>query len=412
MVPDIREKLTVLDLLDKKFWPKGFSHKDDWSNKDIFDILQYSLKKQSNEKSDKPYFWFLDFNCRQDPETSNIVEDSINVLNKHGFNNDNTIFVLCSDHGYPDPASGITPEILKQKKLTHDMFMTDDNILIPLIFSYPKCKKNMKIDNLCSSLDIMPTILEILGVEIPEKIKNQWFGKSLLNLIEKKINYDFYQKRKVRVDARFLGQEGRVTAIRDNKYKLLYFHDKKKYELFSVGSNHLDEKKIDVEKNKFVFEDLKDEFNASEQDAIKFQINYSIHKLTQKLNKERVVNSILILHNNQSISNLLNETLNQLYKDASISILNFNEIDYKLENKFDLLFIFDDGAQKNIDLLLKNLNFKKKFFIDINMNISIKSGMILRFIKTIYYNRKFYIKEPMLIFWKIGKIFKAILKKV
>ena len=61
----------------------------------------------------------------------------------------------------------------------------------------------------------------------------------------------------------------------------------KKYELFSVGSNHLDEK-IDVEKNKFVFEDLKDEFNASEQDAIKFQINYSIHKLTQKLNKEEL----------------------------------------------------------------------------------------------------------------------------
>ena len=171
-------------------------------------------------------------------------------------------------------------------------------------------------------------------------------------------------------------------------------------------------KKIDVEKNKFVFEDLKDEFNASEQDAIKFQINYSIHKLTQKLNKERVVNSILILHNNQSISNLLNETLNQLYKDASISILNFNEIDYKLGNKFDLLFIFDDGTQKNIDLLLKNLKFKKKFYIDINMNISIKSGMIIRFIKTIYYNRKFYIQEPMLIFWKIGKIFKSILKKV
>ena len=36
-----------------------------------------------------------------------------------------------------------------------------------------------------------------------------------------------------------------------------------------------------------------------------------------------------------------------------VSILNFNEIDYKLENKFDLLFIFDDGAQKNIDLLQK-----------------------------------------------------------
>ena len=78
--------------------------------------MQYSLKKQSNEKSDKPYFWFLDFNCEQDPETSNIVEDSINVLNKHGFNNDNTIFAVCSDHGYPDPASGITPKKFLNRK--------------------------------------------------------------------------------------------------------------------------------------------------------------------------------------------------------------------------------------------------------------------------------------------------------
>ena len=33
--------------------------------------------------------------------------------------------------------------------MTHDMFMTDDNIMIPLILSYPGCPVGLKIDNLC-----------------------------------------------------------------------------------------------------------------------------------------------------------------------------------------------------------------------------------------------------------------------
>lgn len=412
MVPDIREKLTVLDLLDRKYWPNNYSHKDDWSNKDIYKILKNALKIFSDHNSKKPYFWFLDFNCRQDPETSNIVEDSIKLLNENGYNNDNTIFVLCSDHGYPDPNSGITPEILKQKKLTHDMFMTDDNIMIPLIFSYPGCKKNVKINNLSSSLDIMPTILEILEIEISDDIKKQWFGESRLKIINESSKTEVDQERKVRVDARFLGQDGRVTAIRNNKNKLLYFHDKKKFELFTIGSSHLDEKKIEIEKNKKIYEDLRNEFERSEEAAVKFQVNYSIYKLTKELKKLKGIKSILILHKNKSMSDVLNNTLSQLYKDSKVSILNFDEIKSVSEEKFDLLFVFDDGVEKNINQMISKINFKKKFFIDINMNISIKSGMILRFIKTIYYNRKFYLQEPMLIFWKIGRAIKVIFNKI
>ena len=412
MVPDIREKLTVLDLLDRKYWPKNYSHKDDWSNKDIYKILKNALKIFSNQNSKKPYFWFLDFNCRQDPETSNIVEDSIKLLNENGFNKDNTIFVLCSDHGYPDPQSGITPEILKQKKLTHDMFMTDDNIMIPLIFSYPGCKKNTKFNNLSSSLDIMPTILEILGIKISDNVKKQWFGESRFKIIKETSDIKADQERKVRVDARFLGQNGRVTAIRNNKNKLLYFHDKKKFELFAIGNSHLDEKRIKIEENKKIYEDLKNEFKKSEEAAIKFQVNYSIHKLTKKLKKLKDIKSILILHNNQSMSDVLDNTLSKLYTDAKVSILNFNEIKSVSEINFDLLFVFDDGVEKNISQIISKVKFKDKFYIDINMNISIKSGMLMRFIKTIYYNRKFYLQEPMLIFWKIGRVIKVIFKKI
>ena len=118
----------------------------------------------------------IDFNCRKDPQTSKIVEDSIQLFHQYNYRHNNTIFVLCSDHGYPDPKTGINPEYLKKNKLTHDMFMTDDNIMIPLILSYPKCIKGKKIEDLCSSLDIMPTLLDILKIKVNKKIMlNNYF---------------------------------------------------------------------------------------------------------------------------------------------------------------------------------------------------------------------------------------------
>ena len=112
------------------------------------------------------------------------------------------------------------------------------------------------------------------------------------------------------------------------------------------------------------------------------------------------------------MSDVLDNTLSKLYTDAKVSILNFNEIKSVSEINFDLLFVFDDGVEKNISQIISKVKFKDKFYIDINMNISIKSGMLMRFIKTIYYNRKFYLQEPMLIFWKIRRVIKVIFKKI
>ena len=176
--------------------------------------------------------------------------------------------------------------------------------------------------------------------------------------------------------------------------------------------DNLSTKENDFSEFLLMFEDLRNEFERSEEAAVKFQVDYSIYKLTKELKKLKEIKSILILHNNKSMSDVLNNTLSQLYKDSKVSILNFDEIKLVSEEKFDLLFVFDDGVEKNINQVISKINFKKKFFIDINMNISIKSGMILRFIKTIYYNRKFYLQEPMLIFWKIRRAFKVIFNKI
>ena len=40
MHPDIREKLTCLDLYPRRKWPKNYSHGKWWSNSDIFNFLK------------------------------------------------------------------------------------------------------------------------------------------------------------------------------------------------------------------------------------------------------------------------------------------------------------------------------------------------------------------------------------
>lgn len=414
MHPDIREKLTVFDLVEKKFWPKSFSHRDWWDNSKIFELLKNTLKIDGNSKPDKPIFWFLDFNCRKDAQTSNIVENSIKLFNQYGYNKENTIFILCSDHGYPDPNTGITPEYLKKNKLTHDMFMTDDNIMIPLIMTFPGCKEGIKIDSLCSSLDIMPTILDLLEINIETNIKDKWHGKSLINLINSE-KLDNLERRRVRVDARFLGQKDRVTAIREQKYKLVVYHDQKQFELFKIEPKPKIENKISINDNDELYKSLLTEFNNIENSAIELQIKYTIYKIEEKFKNLDSVKKILIINNQVStLKDILREALVKIFPNSIIEIKTV--IDLNNQNNFnencDLLFVLDNNSNVLSKKFLKKIKYRKMFFVDINMNISIKTGMVWRFFKTIYYNRKFYFQEPTLIIWKVLKSIKLIYKKI
>lgn len=414
MHPEIREKLTVFDLVEKKFWPKQYSHRDYWNNEKIFKLLKNTLEIEGNAKDDKPIFWFLDFNCRNDPKISDTVENSINLLKKYNYNEDNTIFILCSDHGYPDPNTGITPEFLIKEKMTHDMFMTDDNIMIPLILSYPECPKGIKIENLCSSLDIMPTLIDLLGIEVDINIKKKWHGESLINLINKdEKSQNSFKNKKVRVDARFLGQKDRVTAIRSKKNKLVIYHDQKKKELFQIDMNSKKEKKLSINNNKEILESLLSNFNNLEHKALELQTSYIIYKIKDKLNKIKDVKHILIINTEKSdISNVFFKAIKEIFKnnDTKIDLINDDLNNNLVQEKFDLTFILNDKKNDKIKKIMKRLDSKKTFFIDLNMNISIKNTMILRFFKTIYINRKFYIQEPSLIFWKILRSIKSVYK--
>jgi len=84
---------------------------------------------------------------------------------------DKTIFVLTSDHG---------TEFFEHKRMDHGFSLYDELIHVPLVISLPKQKTGKVITDQVSSIDLMPTILDLLDVKMPEKASKQLRGSSIV----------------------------------------------------------------------------------------------------------------------------------------------------------------------------------------------------------------------------------------
>ena len=125
----------------------------------------------------------------------------------------------------------ITPEYLKKLGIGHDVFMTDDNIMIPFIFKYPGCKPGKVLNRTVSTTTILPTILEIIG--LPSMNLNESLLK--INDSKKEVYGDI-----PKVDARFLGQPNGISCLRTDKYKTVIDMDdltKTYYEIIDLEND-------------------------------------------------------------------------------------------------------------------------------------------------------------------------------
>ncbi len=81
---------------------------------------------------------------------------------------EDTLVILTADHG---------EEFLEHGKLAHDQIY-NENLHVPLIMVFPDQKRGLRVPDLVESIDIMPTILELTGLDAPQHIS----GQSLVGL--------------------------------------------------------------------------------------------------------------------------------------------------------------------------------------------------------------------------------------
>ncbi len=94
----------------------------------------------------------------------------INWMKKKGVYK-NTLFIFVGDHG---------EELGQHGEQTHGYFVYDAAIRVPLIIVFPEgIFKGRRIKQQVRTIDIFPTLLQILGVKIPDKTQ----GRSLLPLL-------------------------------------------------------------------------------------------------------------------------------------------------------------------------------------------------------------------------------------
>jgi arylsulfatase A-like enzyme len=119
--------------------------------------------------------------------------------------------------------------------------MYEESFRTPLIVKWPGVTNKKKTtSSMVQNLDFAETILDMAGLPIPSDMQ----GKSLVPLLKGKqkgdvhdaLYYHFYENQEHKV-AKHIG-------VRTDRYKLIYFYEKKEWELYDLKKDHTEMKNV------------------------------------------------------------------------------------------------------------------------------------------------------------------------
>ncbi|MFH1281827.1 MAG: sulfatase [Candidatus Omnitrophota bacterium] len=136
---------------------------------------------------------------------------------------DKTIIILVSDHG---------TELYEHKRFDHGFSLYEELLRTPLVFWLPNSAAGKLIADQVRGIDIMPTILDLLGVKTAGKIKTQMRGESLLPLLRgEHLNLPAYSE----TDYRLLTHK---RSLRTNAgWKFIYTMEDGRKELYNLNQD-------------------------------------------------------------------------------------------------------------------------------------------------------------------------------
>jgi len=136
---------------------------------------------------------------------------------------DKTIFVLTSDHG---------TEFHEHKRFDHGFSLYDELIHVPLVIKLPQQITGKVITDQISSLDIMPTILDLLDVKMPARAQDQLRGQSLIPALQgKPVARDVYAETDYRQ------YTYKRSVITKDGWKFIYTLENRGRELYNLKSD-------------------------------------------------------------------------------------------------------------------------------------------------------------------------------
>lgn len=116
---------------------------------------------------------------------------------------DRTVIIFCADHGMPFPFAKAT--------------CYEHGTRVPVLISLPGMERSERHDNLTTHVDVMPTALELLGIQPPEDLD----GRSWLPIMEKKAVKD-PEFIFTYINQTASGMAYPVRAVHDSRYTLVF----------------------------------------------------------------------------------------------------------------------------------------------------------------------------------------------
>jgi len=209
-------RTTYRDQTDQMPQPKNYVAEKDIKNRKIPEnvyngkyIKQYNYVKTPETLRERQVR-----TCQTVTGIDKLVGEVVHELERRG-EADNTMIIFTSDHGLQHGEHGLGGKVL----------LYEESIRIPLIIYDPRISPENRVEvikELCLSVDLAPTILDIAGVKVPKGMQ----GKSLKPLLKGENilwRTDFF------CENMFMGQNyPRIEAVRSNNWKYIRYFSKEK----------------------------------------------------------------------------------------------------------------------------------------------------------------------------------------
>ena len=253
---------------------------------------------------------------------------------------DKTLIIITSDHG---EAFG------EHKEIGHGIFCYEESLRVPLIFyNPPTFKKGRVVSQRTRLIDIMPTILELLQIEIPPTIRGNSFAQLLFEDVEIRDPTVYFES--------LFGKEemnwAPLTGIISENYKYISLPEP---ELYDLKNDPMEETNLYKKKNRLA--------KDMDQKLKKFMVSNAGFKGSSKRDLSK-----------DDIKKL--ETLGYISKDSQKSKIVLDpKVGINLINKLnDILHLVIIGNYDEADAALKKLSDdpeakKNPKFYDISLEL-------------------------------------------
>jgi choline-sulfatase len=156
-----------------RFHPEGITTKYKGTKEEQAEIREAGLRGEFPKLTEDDLKFWRGWYDGKIADADDRLGSFLSALEKRGLK-EKTLFVLISDHG---------TEFAEHGAFDHGHTLYDELVHVPFVISGPGVKKGRVLKEQVTTLDVLPTVLELTGLPVSKELKSQMAGRSLAQVV-------------------------------------------------------------------------------------------------------------------------------------------------------------------------------------------------------------------------------------